>query len=134
MTPEQIELVESTLRSLDLAALSADFYQRAFALEPALTEMFTTDPAVQQARFATELEEIVCSIRSLDTFAAEARALGARHRGYGVRATHYRLMGQALQDSLRAALGDRWTPEAEEAWAMAYNLMAETMLAGALES
>jgi hemoglobin-like flavoprotein len=133
MTPGQIELMEATMASLDLATLAVDFYERAFALEPALSAMFTTDPAVQQARFAAELAEILSSIRSLDTFASSAMALGARHRGYGVRATHYRLMGQALMASLANALRERWTPEVEEAWTLAYNLMAETMMTGAME-
>jgi nitric oxide dioxygenase len=133
MTPEQIQLVEDTADALDVAVLAADFYNRAFAREPALSEMFTVDPAVQQARFAAELEEIVSSIRHLDRFGAAVRALGARHRGYGVRVVHYRLMGEVLLEALGAALGSRWTPEAAEAWTMAYSLTAETMLAGALD-
>ena len=55
--------------------------------------MFTTDPRVQRARFATELATLVGSIQDLDTFCSSAEALGARHRGYGARAAHYRLMG-----------------------------------------
>ena len=133
MTPGQIELVESTVATLDLEPLAADFYERAFALDPALSEMFTTDALVQRARFAAELDEIVHSIRSIDTFAPAAMALGARHRGYGVKASHYRLMGQALMASLAAALGPRWTSEVEEAWGLAYNLIAETMMTGAME-
>ena len=133
MTPGQIELVEATLAMVDLAPLAADFYDRAFALDPALSAMFTHDPLVQQSRFAAELDEIVRSIRSIDTFSEEATALGARHRGYGVKAAHYRLMGQALMASLGSALGERWTPEVEEAWGLAYNLMAETMMTGALD-
>jgi hemoglobin-like flavoprotein len=35
--------------------------------------------------------------------------------------------------ALAAALGDRWTDEAAEAWALAYNLTAETMMLGGLE-
>jgi hemoglobin-like flavoprotein len=133
MTPEQIVLVEETLGAIDLDALADDFYRRAFAADPAVAAMFTTDPARQRARFGAELSEIVRSIRALDTFDARARALGARHRGYGVRAAHYRLMGDALLGALAGALGPAWTPEAEEAWRTAYDLTAETMLQGALE-
>ena len=132
MTPEQIGLVESTLAALDLDALAADFYERAFREDPSLAAMFTTDPAVQRDRFAAELTEIVRSIHSLDTFATRTGALGARHHGYGVRAAHYRLMGGALLAALAAALGSAWTPDAEAAWTLAYNLTAESMMAGAL--
>ena len=96
--------------------------------------MFTTDPALQRSRFATELATLVGSIQDLDTFCSSAEALGARHRGYGARAAHYRLMGTALMASLAAALGAGWTAEVEEAWMLAYNLTAETMMAGALKA
>ena len=133
MTPGQIAAVEESLVSVDLDQLTADFYRRAFAEDPALSEMFTSDPAVQRARFAAELDEIVHSMRSMDEFEPEVRALGARHRTYGVRAAHYRLMGRALLGALAAALGPQWTPDVSEAWSLAYNLTAETMQLGAME-
>ncbi len=133
MTPRQIALVTETLRSLDLDLLAADFYRRVFLGSPALATMFTTDPAVQRARFATELSTLVGSIQDLDTFCSSAEALGARHRGYGARPGHYRLMGAALMSTLAAALGDGWTADVEEAWVLAYDLTAETMMGGALK-
>jgi hemoglobin-like flavoprotein len=132
MTPEQIVLVEETVAAVDMADLAHDFYRRLFELDPAVARMFTTDPAVQEARFAAELSEIIVSIRSLDSFAARVQALGARHRSYGVRAAHYRIMGRALLAALAAARGPAWTSEAAEAWAVAYDLVAETMQQGAL--
>ena len=133
MTPSQIAAVEGTLRAVDLDALVVDFYRRVFEADPEVAMMFTTDPAVQRRRFALELRTIVESIRDLATFCAEASDLGARHRGYGVRAAHYRTMGDALMASLEEALGDGWTPDVGEAWSLAYNLISEAMLAGALE-
>ena len=59
------------------------------------------------------------------------RALGARHVGYGVRAAHYQILGAALLDALAAVLGGDFDAPTREAWATAYNLMAETMLEGA---
>jgi nitric oxide dioxygenase len=134
VTPSQIALVEGSLDHVDLDALAADFYARAFAADPVLAEMFTVDPAVQRARFTAELSAIVASIHSIATFEQAAKALGARHWNYGVRAAHYRLMGRALLAALGQAMGDRWTSEAQEAWTLAYNLIAETMMAGALEA
>ena len=40
-------------------------------------------------------------------------------------------MGDALVAALAAALGDRWDDETEEAWRMAFNLTAESMMEGA---
>ena len=109
MTPGQI-LSSSELDSVDLDALAADFYRRAFAGDPALAAMFTSDPVVQRTRFAAELAAMVGSIRSLDTFCSTAKSLGARHRDYGVRAVHYRLMGDALLAALAAAVGTAGPP------------------------
>jgi hemoglobin-like flavoprotein len=132
MTPEQITLVEQTLASVDTAALTADSYRRAFETTPALAEMFASDPTTQRARFEAELAEIVRTIRSLDGFEPRMRALGRRHQGYGVHPVHYRLMGDALLAALAQALGASWTAEANEAWTLAYNLTAETMMLGAV--
>jgi hypothetical protein len=59
------------------------------------------------------------------------RALGARHTGYGVRATHYQTLGDALLAALAAILGDTFDAPTRQAWTLAYNLVAETMLEGA---
>jgi nitric oxide dioxygenase len=132
MTPAQITLVEETMASIDVDRLAGDFYRRAFASDPTLTAMFTTDPDVQRARFGAELAEIVRSIRTLDRFGASVRSLGAMHREYGVRAAHYRLMGEELLPAWRPPR-ESWTAETAEAWKLAYNLTAETMMLGALE-
>ena len=131
MTPEQIRIVEVTIATVDLVDLTADFYRRAFEGHPALVDMFTTDRDVQRARFAEELAVIVTSIRRYDGFVSTTRSLGARHYEYGVRAAHFRLMGEALIGALAAAHGDAWTDEVDEAWRVAYSLTAETMMAGA---
>jgi hemoglobin-like flavoprotein len=132
MTPRQIELVTTTLESLDLDTLAIRFYEQAFASDPSLAAMFTSDPAIQRARFGMELAALMTSIRELDDFCESTMALGARHRTYGVHPAHYRLMGHALLSSLSEALGEGWTPEVEEAWALAYNLTAEMMMTGAM--
>jgi hemoglobin-like flavoprotein len=131
MTPRQIEIVEATLDKISLPELAADVYRRALGAEPELAPMFTSAPAEQQSRFALELAAIVRSIRSHNDFLTAGRALGARHRGYGVVAAHYHVMGDALLASLGEALGPDWDEETNEAWCLAYNLTAETMLSGA---
>ena len=133
MTPEQITLVQSSYERVgpELPALAARFYQELFARDPALRPLFTTDMAVQKVRFADKLTELVRSIPHLDELLAHTRALGARHVGYGVRVADYQTVGEALLAALAAVLGDSFDPQTHEAWHIAYNLMAETMLEGA---
>ncbi len=132
MTPEQITLVQSSFERLgpELPALATRFYQELFGRDPALRPLFTTDMALQKVRFAEKLTEIVRAMPRLSELLGHTRALGARHAGYGVRAVDYRTVGEALLAAL-AVLGDSFDAQTREAWAIAYNLVAETMLDGA---
>jgi hemoglobin-like flavoprotein len=133
MTPEQIELVQSSFERVgpDLPALATRFYQELFGRDPALRALFTTDMALQKVRFAEKLTEIVRAFPRLDELLAHTRALGARHVGYGVRVADYETVGEALVAALAAVLGDSFDAQTSEAWYIAYNLVAETMLEGA---
>ena len=133
MTPEQITLVQSSFDRVvpELPALAARFYQELFGRNPALRPLFTTDLDLQKVRFAEKLSEIVHAIPRLDELLGHTRALGARHADYGVRALDYRTVGDALFAALATVLGDSFDAPTREAWVIAYNLMAETMLDGA---
>ena len=133
MTPEQITLVQSSFQRLgpQLPAMATRFYQELFARDPALRPLFTTPMAEQKVKFAQKLTEIVRAMPSLDELLAHTRALGARHVAYGVRATDYQILGNALLAALAAILGDSFDAPTREAWTLAYNLVAETMLEGA---
>ena len=133
MTPEQITLVQSSFERLgpDLPALTARFYEELFERDPALRPLFTTDMAEQRVKFAQKLTEIVQSIPRLDQLLVHTRALGARHVGYGVRASDYQTVGDSLIAAIAAVLGDEFDAPMREAWVLAFNIVAETMLEGA---
>ena len=133
MTPEQITLVQSSFQRLgpDLPALTARFYEELFQRDPALRPLFTTDMAEQRVKFAQKLTEIVQSIPRLDQLLVHTRALGARHVGYGVRATDYQTVGDSLIAAIAAVLGEEFDAATREAWVLAFNIVAETMLEGA---
>jgi hemoglobin-like flavoprotein len=133
MTPEQIATVQRTLSELAavpgaLDAMAADFYRRLFAADPSTEALFSTDPAVQRAKFVDELDQIIGSIRDHQAFLDRAAALGAGHESYGVRPRHYETAGAALLAALAAALGPAWTDGTAEAWSRAYDLTTTAML------
>jgi hemoglobin-like flavoprotein len=133
MTPEQISLVQSSFERVgsQQPVLAGRFYQELFRRDPALRPLFATDLTEQKARFAVKLAELVRAMPRLDELLSHTRALGARHAGYGVRAADYQTVGNALLDALAAVLGGGFDDPTRQAWALAYNLMAETMLEGA---
>jgi len=133
MTPEQISLVQSSFRRLGPTKtdMAARFYHELFGAHPELRKLFTVELEEQQVKFAEQLSVIVHAIPKLDELLFHTRALGARHLAYGVRTIDYRYVGEALIAALAHVLGDAFDAQTREAWTMAYNLVAETMLDGA---
>src|SRR5262245_63888162 len=75
----------------------------------------------------------VGGLNDLDRLVPAVKALGARHSGYGVTATQYEFVGEALLWTLERSLGEDFTPEVRSAWANVYFVLAGTMQAGAAE-
>src|SRR5262249_28695584 len=90
--------------------------------------------AEQRVKFAQKLTEIVRSMPRLGELLTHTRALGARHVGYGVRALDYQTVGDSLIAAIAAVLGDEFDAATREAWVLAFNIVAETMLEGAPEA
>ena len=133
MTPEQITAVQSSFERVrpELPAMATAFYRELFGRDPALRALFTTDMELQKVRFAEKLAEIVRAMPRLEELLGHTRSLGARHAGYGVRVADYETVRDSLIGALAAVLGDSFDAQTREAWAIAYNLVAETMLDGA---
>ena len=133
MTPEQIILVQSSFERLgpDLPALTARFYQEVFQRDPSLRPLFPSDLTELRVKFAQKLTEIVRAMPRLGELLTHTRALGARHVGYGVRAADYQTVGDSLIAALAAVLGEELDAATREAWVLAFNIVAETMLEGA---
>jgi nitric oxide dioxygenase len=136
MTPEQVELVQSSYASLgvDATSVAHEFYRRLFAADPSAEALFDHGPDVMAEKFARELDAIVQAITCFDEFAARVTDLATRHAGYGVRTRHYRAAGEALVGALAVQLGPAWTRDHEVAWGRAYNLVAEVMMATTTEA
>ena len=124
--------------SFDLVAphgdeLMDEFYARLFAAAPSVRPLFPDDMRRQKTMLLGALVLLRKSLRDLDAIVPKLRELGARHVAYGGRPEHYPLVGEVLIASLAAVAGEAWTPEYEESWSDAYDVVAATMLAGACE-
>ena len=123
--------------SFDLIAPRGDelmdvFYDKLFAAAPAVKPLFaTTDIQRQKTMLLGTLVLLRKSLRNLDAILPKLRDLGARHVGYGAQPEHYPLVGQVLIESMAAIAGTRWTPEYEQAWADAFEIVAGAMIDGA---
>lgn len=126
--------------SFDLIAPRGDelmdvFYDKLFAAAPAVKPLFaTTDIQRQKAMLLGTLVLLRKSLRNLDAILPKLRDLGARHVGYGAQPEHYPLVGRVLIESMAATAGTRWTPEYEQAWADAFEIVAGAMIDGARDA
>ena len=133
MTPEDLVLVQSTFADVlpRSATLAASFYDRLFTASPELRPLFPDEMSLQRQKLIEELAAIVDAVSDLPGLIARTAPLGQRHRAYGAKPLHYRLVGECLLASLADQLGEDWTPEVARAWTLAYRLVAETMQQGA---
>ena len=88
------------------------------------------DLTAQRMKLAEELASMVALLADLPALDQRARELGDRHRGYGVRAAHYRIARQVMVDTLHEVLGDEFGREDEDAWNRATMLITELMQGG----
>jgi hemoglobin-like flavoprotein len=135
LTLAQKTLVQETFATVatiadDAAAL---FYRRLFEIDPSLQQMFQGNMAEQRKKLMQMLTVAVKGLDHLDQLVPAVQALGRRHAIYGVADAHYDTVGAALLWTLRKALGTAFTPEAREAWATVFGLLATTMKDAARE-
>lgn len=129
MTPKQADLVKASWAKVvpirDTAATL--FYDKLFELDPSLRPMFKGDIAEQGRKLMTMLNTAVRGLDHLDQLVPAVRALGERHRSYGVEHDHYATVAVALLWTLEQGLGEDFTPEVRGAWTEVYTVLAQTM-------
>jgi hemoglobin-like flavoprotein len=134
MTPEQVRLVQESFRDVFPVRATAAriFYERLFAIDPEVRTMFAADDMAKQgAMLMTALSFVLHGLDRLDTILPTVRGLAQRHVHYGVEDRHYALVGQALIETLAAALGSAFTGEVRAAWQAAYATLERVMIEAA---
>jgi hemoglobin-like flavoprotein len=108
------------------------FYTQLFADYPEVQPLFAgTRMEKQGVQLFQSLVFTVNNLRDLDTLVKALKGLGTRHVKYGVLPKHYPMVGSALLKTFEAKLGSSWTPETQQAWTDAYDIVAQVMLDGA---
>ena len=130
LTPDQVGLIRKSFEMLEPDRKIAErFYERLFEIAPDLRTMFRPDMTGQGMRFMSTLGVIVQHLDDPEALDPYVRRLSEGHAAFGVEAAHFKPMGQALIDTMREALGERFPEGADRAWAAAYDHLAERMIA-----
>jgi hemoglobin-like flavoprotein len=129
MTPQQISLVQASFQKVvPIAGTAADlFYDRLFETAPQVRTLFPDDLSEQKKKLMAMLGTAVANLHKIETILPAVKALGERHKGYGVTAAHYAPVGAALLWTLEQGLGPDFTPDTKAAWTEAYTALAGVM-------
>ncbi len=142
MTPENEIMQSPTSRIVqlsfaELAPLAPQmgriFYAELFALDPALRTLFVGNLDRQGDKLMQMLGAAVGLLDQPRRLMPALRQLGQRHVAYGVRRSHYDVVGLALVRTLELTLGSRFTGDVRAAWIKFYRLAATTMMAASDE-
>ena len=117
----------------DLAPVS-EFYRRLFELAPEVRPMFSREMDLQAKKFSDMLAWVIAHLEHPHELCQELRGLGARHNDYGVKIDQYAPVGSALVWMFQRTLGERFTPEMEDAWLEFYAFASFEMERGSREA
>jgi len=130
LTPSQQLLVRNSFAQIEPIADTAAimFYDELFERDPRLRDLFKNDMAEQRKKLMQMLAVAVAHLNDWETISSAVRALGERHRGYGVQPADYGTVGGALIATLERGLGPEFTPDVREAWLACIAAIASEML------
>ncbi|HEY2533899.1 MAG TPA: globin family protein [Xanthobacteraceae bacterium] len=130
MTPDQVKTVQDSFAKVAPISeqAAALFYDRLFAIAPAVRPLFKGDMEEQGRKLMATLAVVVNGLSNLETMLPTASTLAKRHADYGVQAADYTCVGEALLWTLERGLGEQWTPQLAAAWSAAYGTLSEFMI------
>jgi nitric oxide dioxygenase len=134
LSPNQRLLIEASvpvLREYGLA-ISRLFYARLFEEQPQLLNLFNQGNqanGAQQGSLAAAVLAYAANIDNPGALRPVIARIAHKHASVGVEPSQYALVGRHLLAAIQQVLGDGATPALLEAWAVAYSLLAEELIA-----
>jgi hemoglobin-like flavoprotein len=108
--------------------LTARFYDVLFERYPQAQPLFGRNSrAVQEQMLAGALTAVMDHLDDAPWLVETLRALGTKHKDYGVTREMYDWVGDALLAVLAEAAGPDWTPALRGQWAEAYGAIVSMM-------
>lgn len=113
-------------------AFARSFYERLFDYYPQTKPLFAqTDMRRQESSLIATLATVVAGAERGDNLVPTLHTLGNRHSRYGAAPEHYPLVGGVLLETFHEYLGELFTPEMQDAWGQAFELISSQMIEGA---
>jgi hemoglobin-like flavoprotein len=132
MTPIQIELVQNSWKMVaakDAQTAGSLLYQQLLGIVPELRWAVSGTAGEEPSRkLLSVINYIIRKLHRADNTLHTVEGLSRRHMHYDVEDEQYIRAGRSLLNILAARLGDKWNADMENAWAICYTTLAETVM------
>ncbi|MEH7094232.1 NO-inducible flavohemoprotein [Neobacillus vireti] len=128
-----IDIIKSTVPVLEQygETITTRFYQLMFGNHPELLNIFNhanQKQGRQQKALAGTVYAAAMYIDNLAAILPVVKQIAHKHRSLGIKPEHYPIVGKHLLMAIKDVLGDAATDEIIDAWAQAYNLIADAFI------
>ena len=133
LSQETIQIVKATAPVVQKhgVVITRAFYQKLLSENPGLNETFNQANQAnghQAQALAAAVHAYAQHIDTPDVLAPGIRHITQKHASLFIRPEQYEIVGKYLLDAFRHILGDAFTKEVHDAWAAAYQELAQTMI------
>ncbi|WP_081799374.1 NO-inducible flavohemoprotein [Neobacillus jeddahensis] len=128
-----IDIIKSTVPVLEEHGekITTRFYQLMFGNHPELLNIFNhanQKQGRQQKALAGTVYAAAMYIDQLEAILPVVKQIAHKHRSLGIKPEHYPIVGKHLLLAIKEVLGDAATDEIIDAWAQAYNMIADAFI------
>lgn len=128
-----IEIIKSTVPVLEEHGekITTRFYELMFGNHPELLNIFNhanQKQGRQQKALSSTVYAAAKYIDNLEAILPVVKQIGHKHRSLGINPEHYPIVGKHLLLAIEDVLGDAATKEIIDAWAEAYNVIADAFI------
>ncbi|GMQ48436.1 NO-inducible flavohemoprotein [Vibrio sp. 10N] len=133
LSNQHIDIIKSTIPLLESAgpALTQHFYQRMFAHNPELKDIFNMTHQKSGRQSVALFEAVAAYAKNIENLAALSAAverIAHKHTSFNIKAEHYQIVGHHLIETLRELAPEAFTQAVEEAWTEAYLFLAQIFI------
>ncbi|CAK3760922.1 related to flavohemo [Lecanosticta acicola] len=133
LTPEQVQIIKTTVPVLQEhgATITTLFYSNILEEHPELNNVFNHTNQVnnhQAKALAGSLYAYASHIDDLGALSPAVEKICHKHASLYIRPEHYPIVGEGVLRAMKSVLGDACTPAITEAWAAAYQQLANIFI------
>ena len=133
LDPKKLEIVKATLPVVKEhgEAITKRFYKRMFENHPELRNVFNQTHQItghQPKALANAVYAAAANIEDMSTIMPALERIGQKHRSMQIKPEQYPIVGENLLAAIKETLGDAATDEILDAWADAYEVIADVFI------